>query len=262
MNEPVERRVRRYRGELGRVNFEPTGRVFRLSAPIIHRLLRLFTRVQWRGGEALPKTGPAIVVANHISSLDPVLVGEFLIYHGRWPHFLARADLFDGPILGPLLRAAEQIPVHRGTTRAADALKAAEQALARGQLVVIYPEGTITLDPQEWPMAGHTGAARLALRTGVPVLPLGQWGASFVLPPRRSRPFRLRRHQIRMILGARIDLSEFIGREPDRGGARQATVRIMDAITAMTEQARQATAPRDRWLPAKGRRVPRDAALH
>ena len=81
------------------------------------------------------------------------------------------------------------------------------------------------------------------------MLPLGQWGASFVLSSRRSRPFRLRRHQIRMILGARIDLSEFIGREPDRGGARQATVRIMDAITAMTEQARQATAPRDRWLP-------------
>lgn len=119
-----------YRGELGQVNFEPTNRVFRTLVPVVHRLARLLTKTPtWHGGENLPATGPVIIVPNHISSLDPVMVGEFLAYNGRWPHFLARANLFYLPVLGRLLRSAEQIPVHRGGRHARDALFEAERAL-------------------------------------------------------------------------------------------------------------------------------------
>ncbi len=253
---------RLYRGELGRVNVEPTNRTFRTLVPGVHRLARILTQTPtWRGGERLPATGPAIIVPNHISSLDPVLVGEFLAYNGRWPHFLARANLFDLPVLGALLRDAEQIPVQRDGRQAGDALGEAARSLQAGQVIVIYPEGTITFDPDEWPMAAHTGAARLALASGAPVIPIGQWGASFALPPRKIRPFTLRRAAVTIDCGAPVDLSEFAGGADDRHAVRAASVRIMDAITAQVELARGAKAPTGRWQPRLKRRVPRIEAV-
>lgn len=251
------RRPKRF-GRLGRVNREPATLTLRVFAPALHAVLRLWTKADWRGGEKIPRTGPAILVANHISSLDPPLVGEFVAYHGRWPHFLARANLFDKPVLGALLRGAEQIPVHRNSTQAKDAMDSAAEALRQGQVVVVYPEGTITFDPLEWPMTGHTGAARLAMRTGAPVIPIGQWGANLAVPPRHIRPLRLRRHRITIVCGEPIDLSEFGQAWNDRQVARTATVRILEAITAMVEVARGETAPVDRWDPKLNARVPRD----
>ena len=67
--------------------------------------------------------------------------------------------------------------MQRQSAQSADALLAAVEAVGQGRAVVIYPEGTITRDPDLWPMAGKTGAARIALRTGCPVIPIGQWGA-------------------------------------------------------------------------------------
>lgn len=248
-------------GKLARLNQEPTNATLRWAAPVLHRVLRIWTRLEWEGSEHIPAAGPAIFVPNHISSLDPPLVGVFLAYNGRWPHFLARANLFEIPILGRLLRAAEQIPVHRRSSRARDALVDADAALQRGQVIVIYPEGTLTFDPDEWPMAGHGGAARLALRTGVPVIPIGQWGASYALPPRKIRPFRWRRSRVTIICGAPVDLGEFGSAWDDREVVRSATVRIMDSITTLVEQARGQTAPVERWHPGLHRRVPRDHAM-
>ncbi len=251
-----------YRGELGKANFEPTNLAFRALVPSVHHLMRVLTKTPtWRGAENLPTDGAAIVVPNHISSLDPILIGEFLAYNGRWPHFLARANLFDRPILGPLLRDAEQIPVCRGSRRAGESLVEAEDQLDKGQVVVIYPEGTITFDPDEWPMAAHGGAARLALATGVPVIPVGQWGASFALPPRKIRSFSLHRAEITIDCGPPVDLSEFGSQPADRQAVRAASVRIMNAITAQVEAARGEKAPEDRWQPRQHRRVPRTEAI-
>lgn len=248
--------VRRYRGLLGRVNHEPTTWVMPLVGPLVRRLLIWFTPSQVRGGEHIPQTGPMICTPNHVSSIDPLLVGVSLAYQGRWPHFLARANLFEHPVLGWLLRSAEQIPVHRGTARAKDALVAADAALERDQAVMIYPEGTITMDPLEWPMVAHTGAARLALRTGAPVIPVGQWGANHALPPRGVHKFKLRRWAVTIIYGPPVDLSDLGGAWQDRAIVHEATVRIMDAITALVEQARGEQAPPDRWHPELERRVP------
>lgn len=256
MSVEASRPERIFRGKLGRVNFEPAGFAKQFAAVLLHRGLRLLTRPTWLGAENIPQAGPVIFVPNHISSIDPPLVAEFLVYQGRWPHFLARANLFNSPIVGRVLSAADQIPVERGSSQARDSLIAADAALAAGRAVVIYPEGTITFDPDEWPMAGHTGAARLALRTGAPIIPIGQWGASHALPPRGLRRFRLRRWPVTLICGEPIDLSEFGGRWDDRQTARAATVKIMAAITALVEQARGEQAPELRWHQRRNEHVP------
>ena len=261
MNAPATRPARIFRGKLGRVNFEPANRTMAFAAGVLHRGLRLLTRPTWLGGEHIPATGPVIFVPNHISSIDPPLIAEFLVYQGRWPHFLARANLFDAPVIGRVLRDADQIPVLRGSSKARDSLVAADAALEQGHAVVIYPEGTITFDPAQWPMAGHTGAARLALRTGAPIIPIGQWGASFALPPRGIKKFRPKRWPVTLICGEPIDLGEFAGRWDDRATARAATVKIMDAITALVEQARGEQAPELRWHQKHERLVERDQAV-
>ena len=140
-------------------------------------------------GLALPGQGAADrrrdLCPNHISNADPLAVGQFLAFSGRWPRFLAKASVFRIPVIGRIIAACGQIPVERGSAQSKDALVAAAQALEQGRALVIYPEGTITYDPDLWPMRGKTGAARLALTTGCPVVPIGQWGAQELMPGRK-----------------------------------------------------------------------------
>ena len=95
-------------------------------------------------------------------------MGVYLAYNGRWPHFLARANLFEIPVLGRLLRAAEQIPVHRRSSRARDALVDADAALQRGQVIVIYPEGTRSHDGALLPF--HAGSFKIAQKADAPLV--------------------------------------------------------------------------------------------
>ena len=118
----------------------------------------LVARRHWAGQEHIPATGPAIVVGNHISNFDPLVLGEYLIYSGRWPRFLGKADIWRVPVLGWVAKQCQQIPVYRDTDRASDSLIHARKALERGQLIALYPEGTITADPDGWPMTGRRGA--------------------------------------------------------------------------------------------------------
>src|SRR5699024_10148537 len=110
------------------------------------------------------------------SYADFLSLGQFVLGASRWPHFLGKESLFRIPLVGKLITACEQIPVHRGTDRAGDALASAVAAVRSGRPVVIYPEGTVTKDPQQWPMRGHSGAVRVALESGRPLVPVAQWG--------------------------------------------------------------------------------------
>ncbi|MFH5823949.1 lysophospholipid acyltransferase family protein [Georgenia sp. AZ-5] len=212
-------------------------RVYRLLAMIVRPPLRLITRPTWRGAEHLPEGG-FIAVGNHVSNLDPLTFAHFLYDNGVPPKFLAKSSLFAVPVIGKLLQAADQIPVYRGTARAADALVAAEAALAEGEGVVVFPEGTLTRDPDMWPMTGKTGVARLALRTRVPVVPIAQWGAHLVLPPytARFRPFP--RKPVTVVAGPPVDLDDLYERGADADTLREATDRIMAAITAQLAEIR------------------------
>ncbi|WP_177170042.1 lysophospholipid acyltransferase family protein [Propionibacterium cyclohexanicum] len=253
---------RRYAGRLGRVNHEPANRSFAWCAHAATALLAPFTHLHYLNQDRVPAAGPLIVVPNHICSLDPVIVGHYLAYSGRWPHFLARANLFEVRGLGTLLRALEQIPVTRGSISAADSLRTARERLDQGLAVIVYPEGTFTYDPDEWPMAGHTGAARLALETGAPVLPIGQWGANFIVPPRHKRPVHLLpATDVTVSAGPLVDLAGLGEGDHDRHAVFEATTRIMNAITAEVSRVRGLEPPAGRWHPGRRERVDVQAAV-
>lgn len=224
---------------------------FRFAEVVLIPLNRAATRQQWHGRENIPRAGGVLVVANHISYIDPVTFGYFVNSTGRVPKFLAKAELFDHRYLGRLLDGAEQIPVHRGGESAASSVKAASEAVRRGACVVVYPEATITRDPGLWPMVGKTGAARIALETGAPVIPCAQWGAHRILPPYARKPELLPRKTIHARAGRAVDLADLRGLEPTPAVLADATDRIMAAITAELETIRGERAPVERFDPRK-----------
>ncbi len=246
---------------LSAANDAPAEPLFRALAQVAGPVLRVVTKQDWRDGDKLPRTGPVIVVTNHISNFDPVALGHFLIWHGRWPRALAKSELWHLPVVGWLARSLAQIPVERRTPRAGESLAAAAAALARGECVVIYPEGTITADPDGWPMTGHPGAARLALQTGVPVVPIGQWGPHLVMPGRRaSVPRLLPRSTMHVLVGDPVDLGDLYDASDSPTAAAEGSLRIMDAITALVGELRQETPPKERYDRRAGKRIPRDWA--
>nr|WP_232530953.1 lysophospholipid acyltransferase family protein [Microlunatus antarcticus] len=236
------------------VNREPGDATIRPLVKVLNVVLAPLSRRDWAGTDRLPATGGVIVVANHISNADPLALGQFLAYAGRWPRFLAKSSLFGVPLVGGLLRGAGQIPVERGSSHAGDALAAARAALTEGRAVVVYPEGTITFDPDLWPMRGRTGAARLALATGCPVVPVGQWGAEEFLHGRTvGVPRFWARPTLRMLVGAPVPLDDLRDRPVDAAVLRDATERIMGALTVLVEQLRGETAPVERFDPRADR---------
>ena len=215
-------------------NVEPGERAIVATVRLLHALLRPVTRREWSGQELLPRTGGIVVVANHISNVDPLALGQYLAFSGRWPRFLAKDSLFRVPVVGAVVRACGQIPVQRHSAAARDALGAAVAAIEQGRAVVVYPEGTITLDPDLWPMRGRTGAARIALQTGAPVIPIGQWGAQEIMYGKQITWPRLRpRATLRLRAGPPVPLDDLRGVPMTAAVLDQATERIMAAVTSL-----------------------------
>lgn len=202
-------------------------------------ILAIWFRWRYEGLEHIPRGGPVIVASNHVSYFDPLSLALMLVRNGRRPRFLAKRELFVKGIVGRAMRGAHQIPVDRGSG-SGDALDAARRALAAGECVVIYPEATLTRNPDYSPMAGKTGVARLATSTGAPVLPVAIWGPQRVIgrrgEPRSFRPGR----PIWLKVGPPVDLSDLA--EPvSRGEAaamRRGTERVMGAIGEMVADLR------------------------
>ena len=159
-------------------------------------------RVAFGGGEHLPRTGGALLACNHVSDVDPIYDVAFVISHGRMPRFLAKAELWTMPLVRNVMAGGRHVPVHRASPRAADAYTEAIEALRRGEVVVFYPEGTFTADPAGWPMKAKNGIARIALATGVPVIPVANWGTRELLPSDR-RPRLFPRKTVQVVAGPR-----------------------------------------------------------
>ncbi|UQX89958.1 1-acyl-sn-glycerol-3-phosphate acyltransferase [Jatrophihabitans telluris] len=212
---------------------EKPGPYLRFCVIVFYPLISLAWRRRWIGSDRIPRRGPAILAINHISYADPFVIARLLWDIGRLPRFLAKSTIFHVPVIGRVVANAGQIPVYRGTADAAAALQGAVQALERGEIVLIYPEGTVTRDPDFWPMQAKSGTARLALLApDVPVIPVGQWGSQEFLDfyARRFRP--LPRKTVTVAVGAPLDLSRYRGRPPTAALLHEMTDEIMGAVTA------------------------------
>lgn len=230
----------------------PVPRPYRWAIAALRPPLMVLTSRDWSGGEYLPREGGFIVAVNHLSEIDPFTVAHFLVDHGCPPMFLAKASLFEIPVLGRTLRPLGQVPVHRGGRQAAQALREAEQAVLDGKCVAIMPEGTLTRDPDLWPMRARTGVGRLALATRAPVIPIGQWGPQHLLAPYARRPTGLlSRVTMRVSAGPAVELCDLYGREDDATATAEATVRIMAALTAQVARLRDEQPPATPWEPPR-----------
>ena len=197
-------------------------------------------------GDISPKlrAGPLILAANHVSPVDPAIMTAACHRAGIAPVFLAHGGVFDAPLFGAAMRGSGHIRVDRNTPHAADSLTAAVQVLHEGAMVLVYPEGRIGLDPWMWPERGKTGVARMALASGVPVVPVAQWGAHAVMPYKTPDGWpgslaRTLRHRpvVQVRFGTPVDLSGLTGTPGAQ--AMKATRRIMAGIDSTLAELRR-----------------------
>jgi len=233
---------------VSRLHKPKAGFWIRLCVIVIYPLDGLLFRIRWRGLDRMPapEKGGVLVVANHVSQIDTLLMARVVWQCGRVPRFMVKSAVFGWPLAGSIMRGSGQIPVYRGTADAANSLGEAVGALERGEAVVIYPEGTTTKDPDNWPMLGKTGVARLVLMCpDVPVVPIGQWGA-------HRGSFRpLRRRTSLASVGEPLDLSRFRGKEPTAETLREITDEIMSAVRDEVAELRGEPAPAEFYVPAR-----------
>ncbi|MDQ0789443.1 1-acyl-sn-glycerol-3-phosphate acyltransferase [Streptomyces sp. B3I8] len=226
---------------------------YRFAAVLCKPPLVVLLKRDWRGMENMPADGGFITAVNHNSHVDPFAYAHYQYNTGRVPRFLAKSGLFRKGFVGAAMRGTGQIPVYRETTDALSAFRAAIHAVESGECVAFYPEGTLTRDPGLWPMTGKTGAARVALQTRCPVIPVAQWGANELLPPYAKKPVLFPRKTHRVVAGPPVDLSDFYGREMTPDLLKEATEVIMAAITRLLEEIRGEKAPDKRYDPREVR---------
>jgi 1-acyl-sn-glycerol-3-phosphate acyltransferase len=200
-------------------------------------------RRHYSGASHIPPPGsPAIIASNHISNMDWLPIAAALYDLGIYPSILAKSSLFEIPGMGRALRAIGQIPVYGGTSRAADSLIAAREALDDGGQVLFFPEATLTRDPDLWPMAARPGVGRLALSTGVPVIPMGIWGTHRLMRLGSAMLYPIPRKDIFIRVGEPVDLADLAG-DTSAPAAREATERVMGRVRTIVGELREETPP-------------------
>ena len=192
--------------------------------------LRLLFRPRATGLENVPAEGPAILAANHVSPLDTLLLP--LVIPRRRVVFLAKAEYFKKWHTRWFFKWGGSIPIERGShTAAGQALRGAVEALRRGELVGIFPEGTRSPDGRMY--RARTGVARLALSAGSPVVPVALVGTFEAMPYDRKVP-RLRPTEVRF--GKPIPVDPPSGHAPTKAELRSTTDRIMEEIRRLSGQ--------------------------
>ena len=222
-------------------------------AAIVVPLVSLIARVEIIDGEKLPREGPYVLAPSHSTEFDPLIVALAVWRMGRAPRFMAKESLFKVPVLGWALRATGMVPVARSSSASAarQTIAASELLVEHGRGVIVYPEGTLTRDPDLWPMRGKTGAVRLALADGIPLIPMAHWGAQDILPRYgKLSLWPLRRH-VQVIVGDPVDLSEWSGKQAQPAALVAGTDRLMNDIAQLLSQLRGKPAPEKRWNPAE-----------
>ncbi|WP_033292287.1 lysophospholipid acyltransferase family protein [Amycolatopsis jejuensis] len=209
------------------------GAWYHVAIEVVWQLLAALSRFRVRGARHLPSSGGVVVASNHLSFADPATLTAFCLGAGRVPRYLAKASLWRAPVIGSVMRSGKHIPVHRGAPTASGAYRDAVAAVRAGECVAIFPESTFSTDPDRWPMKGKTGAARIALETGVPVIPVANWGTHELLPRGAWFPRGLPRRTVELVAGPPVDLADLHGLAPTREVLEEATGRIMAAVTEL-----------------------------
>jgi 1-acyl-sn-glycerol-3-phosphate acyltransferase len=217
-----------------RARFEPW---YQLCTTLALPPIRLWFRLRVQDVERIPMDGPAILACNHLSYLDPLTNGCAVIDAGRRPRYLAKQELFDVFLLGRAMRGAGQIPVARGSRDVTPLLKATE-ALDRGEVVVIYPEGTVTTHEDHLPMEGRTGAVRLSLMSGVPITPMASWGSQAVWQKSGKGSLKFGR-PVWTAVGKPLDFSSRAGEIDDRAAVKEMTTQLMKRLTDLVVDLRE-----------------------
>ena len=209
---------------------------YRLVELIVRPPLALWFNWRFEGLEHIPSEGAVLVAGNHVSYFDPLAHGYMLVKAGRRPRYLAKKELYQNPVLRSLLRGTRQIPVDRGSGSAAP-VEAARQAMKQGEVVIVYPEATLTTNPDHSPMQGKTGIARLTLSASVPVVPIAVWGSQHVWQRSGRQSLKFGR-PIWLKAGAPMDFSPFEEEQEDPRTLRQVTDMVMDELTRLVNDLR------------------------
>jgi 1-acyl-sn-glycerol-3-phosphate acyltransferase len=238
----------------------PTGRarretrrpsIFWVLAALVLPIWNLSVKYRFHG--SLPAQGAFVLAPNHFTEIDPLIMGAATFKLGRLPRFLAKASLFRIPVVGWLLRTSGQIPVERAGGTGHSALRAAEELVDKGRMVIVYPEGSLTRDPDLWPMRGKTGAVRIALERNIPVIPAAHWGSQAVMARYGKRVRLLTRRPVDVSIGEAVDLGRWRDRPLDNATLTEATAKVMEEIALLLAELRGVPAPAERWDPAKNR---------
>lgn len=209
---------------------------WKVTRAIVRPLLRLAFRLRVAGTHHLPTEGPAILAPNHVSVLDPILVGMVVDAQGRTTRFLAAAELFRKPLIGLFLRRLRQIPVRRGRADR-PALDEIAAVIRGGELTGVFPEGRMG-DGRDL-LPGQKGLARIALLTGAPVIPVGVWGTQERWPRTGLRLRRPLRPKVGVVFGQPIEAA---GDPRSPRDVRRLTERVMADIAGAVEGARRLAA--------------------
>lgn len=227
--------------------------VFWPLAVIVVPLVGWFARIEIRGGEKLPRDGAYVLAPSHDSEFDPLILAVATWRMGRAPRFMAKESLFRVPVLGWALRVTGMVPVARASsaTGAKQTMQNAELLVEHGRGVIVYPEGSLTRDPDLWPMRGKTGAVRLALAGGIPLIPLAHWGTQAILPRYGKLSIWPPRKRVRVLVGDPVDLSAFRDRGMQPAALVEATDVLMARLAELQGELRGQPAPAERWNPAE-----------
>jgi 1-acyl-sn-glycerol-3-phosphate acyltransferase len=227
-----------------------------VAAAVFYPVTNLLARRVLIGAERLPERGPALLVMNHVSHIDPLYDAVCVRDRGRVPRFLAKNTLWEVPVLRNVLTATGQIPVYRGTANAQQSLRDAHAALEEGKVVIIYPEGTISRDPDGWPMQSRTGVARLALDHDVPIVPVARWGTRAILDGYNKKFHPLPRHMVTHRFGDPVDLAAYRGAAASNTALREVTDLLMGRVKDLLAETRQESAPAGFYQPRRGGSAP------
>lgn len=226
--------------------------IFWPAAALVVPIVGWFAKIEISGADHLPREGAYVLAPNHYSEFDPLIVAVATWRLGRAPRFMAKESLFRVPVLGWLLRATGMIPVARAATAsgAKQTISQAEQLAADGRGVIVYPEGSLTRDPEMWPMRGKTGAVRLALAGGLPVIPVATWGVQQILPRYGKLRFFPPRRRVQVTLGPAVDLDAYRSAALTPPTLTGATDAVMADIAVLLGRLRGEAPPAARWDPS------------